>query len=312
MRALALVLLPAAAAHEPAPQQTEAAYDAAGGLRETVFLRKTQADTSASAVDYDRLSAEVFGAMNKLRQTPEYFIPKVERDLANFVGETKQIQIEPNFYWNTWEGKPAWTEALAKLKELRDSTAPKPVAHSWSNPLAYACVDHCNDQGPTEATGHTGSSGSTMGQRILKFGTWWETIGENIQYGVKTGDEVVLQLFIDDGVPGRGHRVNLLKPEFKLAGVACGPHKKWRHMCTIDYAGRMGGNGVFPAAGPASNGNLISLTGAPPAQPVATAAALVVVQTSTTAAPPVAGAAAEEEGECSGTFSFLKFWACWF
>jgi uncharacterized protein YkwD len=66
---------------------------------------------------------------------------------------------------------------------------------------------------------------------------WTGSIGENISYGPDDGLEVVLQLIIDDGVPDRGHRANIFSPDFRLAGVACGPHPTFRTVCVIDFAG---------------------------------------------------------------------------
>ncbi len=66
---------------------------------------------------------------------------------------------------------------------------------------------------------------------------WTGSIGENISYGPDDGREVVLQLIIDDGVPDRGHRANIFSPGFRLAGVVCGPHPKFRTICVIDFAG---------------------------------------------------------------------------
>lgn len=38
-------------------------------------------------------------------------------------------------------------------------------------------------------TGHTGTDGSSMGDRIERYGEWNITIGENISYGQTTGED---------------------------------------------------------------------------------------------------------------------------
>ena len=47
----------------------------------------------------------------------------------------------------------------------------------------------------------------------------------------------MVQLLIDDGVPGRGHRKNILNPSFKVVGIAQGFHSKFGTICVHDYAG---------------------------------------------------------------------------
>lgn len=74
-------------------------------------------------------------------------------------------------------------------------------------------------------TGHTGSNGSTMQSRLEKYGDWMGSIGENIEFGGKSGREIVISLIVDDGVASRGHRTNLFSSNFLKAGVACYSHK---------------------------------------------------------------------------------------
>ena len=59
--------------------------------------------------------------------------------------------------------------------------------------------------------------------------------GENISYGYDTAREVIIQLLVDDNIADRGHRVNLFRDGYVRAGVSCGPHAVFNHMCVIDY-----------------------------------------------------------------------------
>ncbi len=49
--------------------------------------------------------------------------------------------------------------------------------------------------------------------------------------------ERLLNWLIDDGFPGRGHRVRLMSSDYKVAGVCCGPHPEFKSMCVITLAG---------------------------------------------------------------------------
>jgi uncharacterized protein YkwD len=46
----------------------------------------------------------------------------------------------------------------------------------------------------------------------------------------------MIELLIDDGVKGRGHRMNLLDPAARFLGVGCGPHSICGTMCVLDFA----------------------------------------------------------------------------
>lgn len=68
---------------------------------------------------------------------------------------------------------------------------------------------------------HTGSDGSQPWDRIRKFSPRMRTGNENIagKFPLPTPREIVLLLLIDSGIPGYGHRYNLLNPQW--THVAC-------------------------------------------------------------------------------------------
>lgn len=131
----------------------------------------------------------------------------------------------------TSEGVAAVDEAIGYLLKQ----APLP-ALDWSQGLAEAAADLVRDQGQTGEVGHGGSSGD-MRERIERHGVWTTRIAENIGYGPGTARLMVMELIIDDGVPGRGHRKNIFTRTFSVAGAACGPHPRYSNMCVMDLAG---------------------------------------------------------------------------
>ena len=72
---------------------------------------------------------------------------------------------------------------------------------------------------------------------MRRYGNFWGA-GENIAFGTTTADDIVEALFIDDGVPSRGHRNNIMSSSFKVTGNNHGDHKNYRKMTTLNYADR--------------------------------------------------------------------------
>jgi len=108
---------------------------------------------------------------------------------------------------------------------------------TWDDRMAAAAREHTRAQGPRGDVGHGAAGG--LGQRLRGAGVWAGMSAENISYGYDDARDVVRQLIIDSGVPTRGHRHNIFGGAYKLAGVACGPHRAYGAMCTIDFAGAL-------------------------------------------------------------------------
>ena len=131
----------------------------------------------------------------------------------------------------TEEGVAALDEAIAFLEAAR------PVGPlRFNEGLALAERRHAQDLGPRGALDHVGADGSRLSDRLNRLGTWHGLIAENISTGEPEARQVVIQLLVDDGVPGRGHRRNLFNPDLHQAGAGSAPHRDYRVVTVIDYA----------------------------------------------------------------------------
>jgi uncharacterized protein YkwD len=101
--------------------------------------------------------------------------------------------------------------------------------------LALAALDQVAWQGPRGEVGHRGEGGSSPFDRVARHGVRPRLSGEVIDYGAD-GLQAVIDLIVDDGVASRGHRHNILNPNFRQVGIAIGPHRQYGTMCVIDFA----------------------------------------------------------------------------
>ncbi|OQR64550.1 hypothetical protein B6E66_08065 [Streptomyces maremycinicus] len=80
--------------------------------------------------------------------------------------------------------------------------------------LTKAAQGHSQDMAAHQNMSHTGSDGSSPGDRITRAGYAWSTYGENVAYGYATPEQVMAGWM---GSPG--HKANILNCAFKEIGV---------------------------------------------------------------------------------------------
>lgn len=85
--------------------------------------------------------------------------------------------------------------------------------------LLKASADFAGEMASKNAPpSHTSPSGSTFQQRMERTGII-KCAGENISFGPSNPVMMLVLLYIDEGVPGLGHRRTLLNPTFVEMGI---------------------------------------------------------------------------------------------
>ena len=188
-------------------------------------------DTGADAAYLTETERQVVLEINKARTDPAEFAKRYLVPLRSYFSG-KIFQVPGETAIATDEGIAPLDECIKELQRTRPLLPLDP-----RKGLSLAAHDHARDQARTGATGHTGKDGSTTASRINRYGKWDRAAGENIDYGNGSARTIVISLLVDDGVPSRGHRRNLLDKAFTVIGVAVGPHPVYRSMCVLDFAG---------------------------------------------------------------------------
>lgn len=90
----------------------------------------------------------------------------------------------------------------------------------WNDTLEHAAQIHSDDMYDEDYFSHTGSDGSSAGDRISDAGYDWSTYGENIAAGY-TSEQAVIQGWLDSD----GHCRNIMNGNFTEMGIATkGPY----------------------------------------------------------------------------------------
>jgi uncharacterized protein YkwD len=102
---------------------------------------------------------------------------------------------------------------VARVNEERESAGCSPVR--VSRELTSAARGHSQDQADHEEMSHTGSDGSSAGERITRAGYAWSRMGENVAMGT-TSSARVMEMWMESS----GHRKNILNCAFQHIGIA--------------------------------------------------------------------------------------------
>ncbi len=135
--------------------------------------------------------------------------------------------IDTTWHYGNEEEVKALTSLVKDLTKLKKLSVLQPDSGIYN-----AAKKHAADQGAHEwELMHTGSDGSQPWDRILKFSPAMSFGNENIagNSANPTPRDIVIQLLVDSGIPGYGHRYNLLDPQWTHAACVGVIYKEWMH-----------------------------------------------------------------------------------
>ncbi|MFF8732369.1 CAP domain-containing protein [Streptomyces sp. NPDC015171] len=103
-------------------------------------------------------------------------------------------------------------QILRLVNDERSKAGCQPL--TLNGKLSQAAQAHSADMASHRNMSHTGSDGSSPGDRITGAGYAWSSYGENVAYGYTTADQVMA-----GWMSSPGHRANILNCGFKEIGI---------------------------------------------------------------------------------------------
>ena len=190
-------------------------------------------------IDYNEIEEDIFNCHNDCRTNPHNYISKLKEILNYFKDKTYHHPYENPIL--TYEGTDSVEEAIQYIKSLKPL---EPL--QYSKEISKACRDHISDIGPKGLMSHEGSDGTNITDRVEKYCEWDGIIAENLDFGFRIGENVLMNMIIDDGVKERIQRKNIFNKEFNYIGVGAGPHKTYGICIVVGYAKNIRNIGTEP------------------------------------------------------------------
>jgi uncharacterized protein YkwD len=191
--------------------------------------RSVMESKASSTFSPSPFEEEILREINLLRTDPTTYAKNLDKLKASMQGKTLVLPGGDRLMMN--EGAPAISEAVNALKRVT-----KLGKLEYSSGLSLAAKAQLNNLKADISLGHMGTDGSDVTGRLFKVGFPGKFTAENIALYSKSGTEAVFQMVVDDGLTSRVHRINLLKAEYKLVGIAFGTGKNNVEICVLVFA----------------------------------------------------------------------------
>ena len=222
---------------------------------QNIIWEDKKLNTAANAIYMEPEEREMIYEINRLRSDPSRYaksfiveqlqiarnqLEKYGKGYKNYslsTSYTDNVKTKTDTIWH-FENE----EMVNALQTLYDTLLRlKPLGILQPEKGIYkACQKHAADQAVNREVNHHGNDGSWPWDRIMKNSPQMKDGNENIAFNSSLAipREIVLQLLIDAGISGYGHRYNMLNAQW--THVACYYTKKpgWSSKWWIQNFGR--------------------------------------------------------------------------
>lgn len=158
-----------------------------------------------------------------------------EKDIVFYIN---LVRVNPSLFADTYlqkyldEKKMNSSPIARELRSELKRTNPMEMLH-WIPQLQQVTVNYADTSGMKGQIGHI-----DFRKRMRPFIKRYTNTGENCSYGVEGALEIVIDLLLDEGQADRGHRKNILNPEYRFIGVAIREHNsRYKRVCVMDFLG---------------------------------------------------------------------------
>ena len=248
MRSLKLVLVVLVAAGSASDIFAQKKRVSAPSSKTVASSKSTAASTTPSSSNQtlnflSLQEKQILDEINFARAKPSEYLKLLLEFRGNYKG--KEIHFPDGRILVTNEGVAALDDAINFLRSVK----PAPLLEVREGMIQAARI-HATDLVSNNRSGHQGSDGSKPQDRFSRYGTWNNTVGENIVYDSRNSRSDVILMLIDDGTANRGHRKNLFKGDFGVIGIATGKRPDASAVSVITFAGGFNEKSTLKNAAP--------------------------------------------------------------
>ena len=193
-------------------------------------------------INFTELQNDLLLYHNQLRTNPQSFISTLEDWQKKYRENILQLNNENTS--RTFEGIKGCIDAINFLKKQKKISELK-----YNESLSKAAMDHALDIGQYGLTSHEGSRDSTLYERIEKYIEWDGACAENLDFGFKNAENIIISMLIDDGCEERDQRKNMFSSNYKYIGIGCAKHRDYGYCTVFVYAKSLRNIGDPPNVG---------------------------------------------------------------
>ncbi len=147
-----------------------------------------------------------------------------------------QKKIDTTWNYVNEENVKALNSLIRDLKRSKKLSVLQPDSGIYRAAKSYAADQHAHEW----TLMHTGSDGSNPWDRISQFSPSMSDGNENIAMmsGTPAVRDIVILLLVDAGIPGYGHRYNMLDPHWTHAGCTAENYKSMNYWWLQEFGAK--------------------------------------------------------------------------